>query len=78
VTNIAHIPAALTAVMQANATMPDFATEGNLGLKAWFGSDVGLDLPDDLRLPVVEAPAPYDEQWRCSTPRSAVWCRARR
>lgn len=62
VTNIAHIPAALTAVMRANATMPDFAPEGNLALKAWFGSDEGLDLPDELRLPVVEALAPYNEQ----------------
>ena len=49
VTNIAHIPAALTAVMRANATLPDFAPEGNLALKPWFGSDEGLDLPDELR-----------------------------
>ncbi len=62
VTNIAHIPAALTAVMRANATLPDFAPEGSLALKPWFGSDEGLDLPDDLRLPVVEAVAPYNEQ----------------
>ncbi len=62
VTNIAHIPAALTAVMRANATMPDFAPEGSLALKPWFGSDEGLDLPDALRLPVVEAIAPYGEQ----------------
>jgi succinyl-CoA synthetase alpha subunit len=62
VTNIAHIPAALTAVMRANATMPDFAPEGNLALKPWFGSDEGLQLPDELRLPVVEALAPYNEQ----------------
>jgi hypothetical protein len=62
VTNIAHIPAALTAVMRANATLPDFASEGSLALKAWFGSDEGLTLPDDLRLPVVEALAPYNEQ----------------
>ncbi|MFC5520644.1 CoA-binding protein [Polaromonas jejuensis] len=62
VTNIAHIPAALTAVMRANATMPDFAAEGNLALKPWFGSDEGLDLPAELRLPVVEALAPYSEQ----------------
>ncbi|SEB22585.1 CoA-binding protein [Variovorax sp. YR216] len=62
VTNIAHIPAALTAVMRANATMPDFAAEGNLALKPWFGSDEGLALPDELRLPVVEALAPYNEQ----------------
>ena len=43
VTNIAHIPAALTAVMRANATLPDFAPEGSLALKPWFGSDQGLD-----------------------------------
>ena len=49
VTNIAHIPAALTAVMRANATLPDFAPEGNLSLKPWFGSDEGLDLPEELR-----------------------------
>ena len=62
VINIAHIPAALTAVMRANATLPDFAPEGTLALKPWFGSDEGLGLPDDLRLPVVEALAPYNEQ----------------
>lgn len=62
VTNIAHIPAALTAVMRANATMPDFAPEGSLALKPWFGSDEGLELPEALRLPVVEAIAPYNEQ----------------
>ena len=50
VTNIAHIPAALTAVMRANATMPDFEPEGSLALKPWFGSDQGLELPDDLAL----------------------------
>lgn len=62
VTNIAHIPAALTAVMRANATLPDFAPEGSLALKPWFGSDEGLDLPESLRIPVVEALAPYNEQ----------------
>ena len=62
VTNIAHIPAALTAVMRANATLPDFAPEGSLALKPWFGSDEGLDLPEELRPPVVEALAPYNEQ----------------
>ena len=62
VTNIAHIPAALTAVMKANATLPDFAPEGDLALKPWFGADQGLSLPDDLRLHVVQAVAPYHEQ----------------
>ncbi|CAN5425428.1 hypothetical protein BH11PSE11_BH11PSE11_01900 [soil metagenome] len=62
VTNIAHIPAALTAVMQANATMPDFAPEGNLALKPWFGADRELALPAALKLPVVTALSPYNEQ----------------
>jgi hypothetical protein len=62
VTNIAHIPAALTAVMRANATMPDFEPEGSLALKPWFGSDQGIELPSGLAIPVVGAVAPYDEQ----------------
>ena len=62
VTNIAHIPAALTAVMKANATLPDFAPEGSLALKPWFGSAQGLTLPPELALPVVEALAPYNGQ----------------
>ncbi|RAI36336.1 CoA-binding protein [Rhodoplanes serenus] len=59
VTNIAHITHALTAVMQANACLPDFEPEGNLSLKPWFGSSMGLVLPAELDLPVVEAMPPY-------------------
>ncbi len=62
VTNIAHIPAALTAVMQANATRPDFAPEGDLTLKPWFGSNQGIALPPELALPTVEPIAPYGAQ----------------
>ncbi|HUL65861.1 MAG TPA: CoA-binding protein, partial [Burkholderiaceae bacterium] len=62
VTNIAHIPAALTAVMAENAARPDFAPEGSLALKPWFGADRGLQLPAALALPVVKAMAPYDDQ----------------
>ena len=62
VTNIAHIPAALTAVMRENATRPDFAAEGSLALKPWFGANQGLELPKALDLPAVEATAPYNEQ----------------
>lgn len=62
VTNIAHIPAALMAVMRANATLPDFEPEGDLALKPWFGSDAGLALPPPLALPVVEAIAPFGAQ----------------
>src|SRR5437773_3214778 len=62
VTNIAHIPAALTAVMRENATRPDFAPEGSLALKPWFGANQGLELPSTLDLPAVEATPPYNEQ----------------
>jgi succinyl-CoA synthetase alpha subunit len=62
VTNIAHIPAALTAVMRENGARPDFAPEGNLALKPWFGSNVGLAVPRPLDLPSVEAIPPYNEQ----------------
>jgi len=62
VTNIAHIPAALNALMRENGVGPDFAPEGSLALKPWFGSNQGLTLPPELDLPVVEALAPYNEQ----------------
>lgn len=62
VTNIAHIPAALTAVMRANATLPDFAPEGTMELKPWFGANMGIALPEKLDLPVVAAPEPYRAQ----------------
>jgi succinyl-CoA synthetase alpha subunit len=62
VTNIAHIPLALTAVMQANAARPDFEPEGSLALKPWFGANQGIVLPPELDLPVVEAAGPYDKQ----------------
>lgn len=61
VTNIAHIPAALTAVMAANGVKPDFAPEGSMELKPWFGSNMGIALPAELDLPVVHAIAPYDQ-----------------
>jgi succinyl-CoA synthetase alpha subunit len=62
VTNIAHIPDAMTAVMKLNGAQPDFDAEGSLSLKPWFGNTQGLDLPDALTPPVVEAVAPYNEQ----------------
>ena len=62
VTNIADIPAALSAVMAANGVKPDFAPEGTMELKAWFGSNAGAKLPPELDLSVVRAVAPYDTQ----------------
>lgn len=62
VTNIAHIPAALTEVMRLNGVERDFPPEGNLELKPWFGDDQGLKLPPELDIPVVKALSPYDVQ----------------
>src|SRR5580704_11560530 len=61
VTNIAHIPAALTAVMRENGVRPDFASEGTTELKPWFGSTAGLAVPSEIDIPVVVALAPYGE-----------------
>ena len=62
VTNIADIPAALTAVMALNGVEPDFAPRGNLALKPWLGNDQGLRLPAEIALPMVTAPEPYAAQ----------------
>lgn len=62
VTNIAHIPEALTKVMEANGLKPDFEPTGDLSLKCWMGNSQGLKLPKELDVPVVEAMAPYNEQ----------------
>ncbi|MEO5349132.1 MAG: CoA-binding protein [Magnetococcus sp. YQC-3] len=62
VTNISHIPLALTAVMMMNGIKPDFAPRGNLAPKCWFQNSQGLDLPPELAVPVVEAMEPYNQQ----------------
>lgn len=62
VLNIAHIPAALNAVMKLRGEAPDFEARGDLSLKAWFGNNQGLSLPADLDLPVVTAKDPYAGQ----------------
>ena len=62
VTNIAHIPAALTAVMELNGIEPDFAPEGDLTLKPWFGDNQGLPLPPELDIPLIEPFQPYKDQ----------------
>ena len=50
VTNIAHIPAALTAVIRENGVRPDFAAEGTMELKAWFGASAGVAVPGEQYL----------------------------
>ncbi len=62
VINIADIPAALTAVMRLNGIEPDFASQGSLTLKPWIANDQGLQLPDELAMPPVEAFEPYATQ----------------
>ena len=62
VANIAHIPAALDAVMRLNGVESDFAPRGDLRLKAWMANDQGLALPSALALAPVVAPDPYAEQ----------------
>ncbi len=62
VVNIAHIPAALTAVMAKRGEKPDFEPVGNLSMKCWFSNTQGIDLPDYLNPEVVEAVGPYNEQ----------------
>ena len=62
VTNIAHIPSALTAVMKKNGIDVDFAPRGSLALKPWIANDQGLNLPASLALPAVDALTPYNSQ----------------
>ena len=47
--------------MRENATRPDFATEGSLALKPWFGADRAR-APYGLAIPVVVGTPPYGEQ----------------
>ncbi len=62
VTNISHIPEAMTCVMKANDSKPDFEPKGDLSKKAWMGNNQGLTLPPELDSPIVEAVAPYNSQ----------------
>jgi succinyl-CoA synthetase alpha subunit len=62
VTNIAHIPLALTAVMKRNGVSPDFEPRGSLLLKPWIANDQGIKLPRALALETVQAMPPYDSQ----------------
>jgi hypothetical protein len=62
VTNISHIPQALTAVMKLHEVAPDFAPQGDLTLKPWFGNSQGLPIPAELDIPLVEPIQPYKDQ----------------
>ena len=62
IATIQDIPEAMAAVMKMNGVEPDFEAVGDLSLKPWFVNHFGKDYPDHLKLPAVEAVAPYDEQ----------------
>ena len=62
VTNIAHIPDALTKVMEANGKKPDFAPQGDLSLKCWMANNNGISVPSELNVQAVSAIEPYSEQ----------------
>ncbi len=62
VTNIAHIPEALTRVMELNGVKPDFESKGDLSLKCWFAGNASIQVPPEFDMEVVKAVAPYDEQ----------------
>jgi succinyl-CoA synthetase alpha subunit/citrate synthase len=64
VTNIADIPAAMSAVMTLNQIEPDFPPKGDLSLKCWFADDREGLLPPELEIQPVEAVSPYNEQIR--------------
>lgn len=72
VTNIAHIPDALDAVMRANGEVPDFSPSGQLSLKPWFASTRRFGVPARLELPVVKAIEPYAEQIQAANRRIGV------
>src|SRR3972149_5588706 len=61
VTNIAHIPEALTKVMELNNIKSDFAPKGDLSLKCWFGNNQGIKLPKELDVIIGKAIEPYAE-----------------
>lgn len=62
VTNIAHVPEAMSAVMAKNGVNPDFEPRGNLSLKCWLAGKTAVNLPPELDINPVEAIAPYNEQ----------------
>ncbi|ABK46123.1 CoA-binding domain protein [Magnetococcus marinus MC-1] len=62
VTNIAHIPLALSKVMALNGVQPDFEPHGDLSLKCWFENDQGMTLPEKLTYKAEKAVSPYDDQ----------------
>ncbi len=62
VSSIQHIPMAVKAVFEKLGLDYDFEPIGDLSLKPWMGKDFKHKLPVSLRLPVVEAMSPYNNE----------------
>jgi len=62
VTSIQHIPQAMKYVFRKMKKKPDFKPAGDLSLKPWYGNDFGLQLPLELKIPIVEAVSPHKEE----------------
>jgi succinyl-CoA synthetase alpha subunit/citrate synthase len=60
--SIQHAPLAAKALYDLLGMKPDFEPRGDLSLKAWMGNDFDWKLPPHLRLDIVEAIPPYNEQ----------------
>ena len=76
--SIQHIPQALKEVYQLHGWNPDFEPKGNLELKPWMSNDMGLHLPPQIKLDVVEALAPYNQEIKASQKElGAVYLRER-
>ncbi len=62
VSSIQHIPMAVKAVFEKLGLDYDFEPIGDLSLKPWMGKDFKHKLPVSLRLPIVEAMSPYNNE----------------
>jgi succinyl-CoA synthetase alpha subunit/citrate synthase len=62
VSSIQHIPLAVEAVFEKRGWEKDFKPVGDLSLKPWMGKDFGFKLPPHLKLNIVKAMKPYDEE----------------
>jgi len=62
IASIQHAPLAAKAIYDLIGLKIDFEPRGDLSLKAWMGNDFDLKLPPKLRLSIVEAISPYNDQ----------------
>lgn len=76
VSSIQLIPDAMSAVYNLLELPHDFKHRGNLSLKLWMGNDFGWNIPKKLKLPVVEAISPYNQEiWEFNHQLGAIYFR---